>query len=224
MKEFWNRDGICIVIGEAQLNGRPWDAREDADIELMRQQLGWPGEIRRTVQVHGTRILHRGDSGDGDGFLIGPGEAALVRHADCFPVTVIDIRRRAAAVLHCGWRGAAAHLARQGVRELRADGSRTEDLRGFIGPGIGAADFEVGPEVLEQFPTCCHDHTSGGAPSIDLAAFLRQELEAEGVLSEYIYCDSRSTFGDIQLHSYRRAGAHAGRMATFCLIAPIGGI
>jgi len=224
MKELWRQGAIRVLLCEAFLDGHSWDAREEADVELVRKRLGWPTPLRATVQVHGTRILSSEEKGDADGFLLGPGDAALIRHADCFPVAILDSHRNAAALLHCGWRGAAGHLARQGVERLLAEGSRCEDLEAVIGPGIGPADFEVGSEVLDQFPTAFHGHTSWGTLSLDLPAFLRQELSQSGVDAARITCDFRSTLGDLQLHSYRRAGARAGRMATICLIAPTGGI
>jgi len=214
MKELWSRGGLRVVLCEAFLDGHSWDARDEGNVEQIRQRLGWPTPLRATVQVHGTRILGPEEEGD----------AALIRHADCFPVAILDSHRRAAALLHCGWRGAAGHLARQGVERLLAAGSRCEDLEAVIGPGIGPAGFEVGPEVLDQFPAAFHGHTAWGTPSVDISAFLRQELSQSGVDAARITCDSRSTLGDLQLHSYRRAGARAGRMATLCLIAPTGGI
>jgi YfiH family protein len=223
MKELWRGGTIRVMLCEAFLNGLPWDARKDDDVETARLRLRWPKPLRATVQVHGTRILGPEEQGEADGFLLGAGEAALIRHADCFPVAVLDPRRGAAALLHCGWRGAAGHLAAKGVERLVAAGSRREDLEAVIGPGIGPRDFEVGPEVLERFPESVHSLTSRGTSSVDLIAFLRQELSESGLSPEKISCDSRSTLGDLQLHSYRRAGARAGRMATLCLIAPTGG-
>ena len=224
MKELWRQGNLRVLLCEAFLDGQAWDAREETDVELVRKRLEWPKPFRATIQVHGTRILGPQEEGDADGFLLGPSDAALIRHADCFAVAILDSHRNAAALLHCGWRGAAGHLARQGVERLLAEGSRREDLEVVIGPGIGPADFEVGPEVLDQFPAAFHSHTTWGTQSVDLPAFLRQELSQSGVDAARITCDSRSTLGDLQLHSYRRAGARAGRMATLCLIAPTGGI
>jgi hypothetical protein len=214
---------IRVVLFEAVHDGRPWNALEPSDLERARFALGWEGSVKSVPQVHGERILEGDESGDADGFLLRAGEAALVRHADCFPVAIADPVRSQAVLLHCGWRGCALHLAEKGVARLLALGSRVQDLHACLGPGIGAVDFEVGPETLVRFPREHHAITSGGTASIDLAGFLVDELCRSGMTKSRITCDLRSTLGDLELHSHRRAGAQAGRMATFCLVAPTGG-
>lgn len=223
MKELLRIGGIRVVVFEAFLDESPWDARKPADIERALKTLDWTGPLRDAVQVHADRILEPGETGDADGFLLGAGEAALVRHADCLPVCIADPVRSRAVLLHCGWKGCALSLAAKGVRRLLEEGSSSADLHACIGPGIGPADFEVGPEVLARFPANVHARTSRGTPSVDLPGFLRAQLEEIGIQRTRITCDPRSTLGDLGLHSHRRAGALAGRMATLCLVAPTGG-
>lgn len=223
MKELLRAGPVRTVLFEATLDGSPWDARKPADIERALNALGWSGPLRDAVQVHADRILETGETGDADGFLLGAGEAALVRHADCLPVCIADPVRSRAVLLHCGWKGCALDLAAKGVRRLLEEGSAVSDLHACIGPGIGPMDFEVGPEVLARFPESAHSRTSRGTPSVDLPGFVQAQLEEIGIQRTRITCDLRSTLGDLGLHSHRRAGALAGRMATFCLVAPTGG-
>lgn len=223
MKELLAVGGIRIVLFEAALSGAPWDARTPDDVLRAAKDMDWDAPIRDTVQVHADRILSCGEDGEADGFFLRAGEAALVRHADCLPVALVDPVRNQAVLLHCGWRGCALHLAAKGVRMLMDNGSVPADLHAALGPGIGPLDFEVGPEVLAHFPPSSHSRTAKGSPSVDLQGFLCRELSEMGLLKSRITCDSRSTLGDLNLHSHRRAGASAGRMATFCLVAPTGG-
>lgn len=81
-----------------------------------------------------------------------PGILLSVRTADCLPVLVVDLRRRAVAAVHAGWRGALERIVEKSVGEMRrAFGSRPQDLLAAIGPSIRACCYEVGPEVVDAF-------------------------------------------------------------------------
>jgi polyphenol oxidase len=215
---------VRVALFEATHENAPWSALVASDLGIASNALGCAMELRSATQIHGDRILEPHEHGDADGFFLEAGQAAVVRHADCFPVAVTDPVKSRAVLLHCGWRGCALHLARKGVQRLLLAGSDPADLMATIGPGIGATDFEVGPEVLAYFPESVHSSTSRGTPSIDLPAFLMQELEDSGLLRSRITCDLRSTLGDLNLHSHRREGSRSGRMATFCTISPKFGV
>jgi hypothetical protein len=89
----------------------------------------------------------------GDGLLTASRSLLLsVRTADCHPILLVDIKKRVVAALHAGWRGTLKRIAQKGVGEMRHwFGSRPEDLRAAIGPGIHGCCYEVGEEVREQF-------------------------------------------------------------------------
>jgi polyphenol oxidase len=200
------------------LYGTPFDARDNRDVERACQALGLVGTLRQAVQEHGILIDENGTSEACDAFLLKPGEAALVRHADCFPVVVADPVRSRSILAHCGWRGTAAGLAGDCARRLLGEGSNPGDLVAAIGAGIGATSFEVGPEVLKTFPDRFHGRTSWGTSSVDLVGFLRHDLELAGV--QDIQVHSPDTFTDPQWHSFRRDGEHSGRNATICIVVP----
>lgn len=89
----------------------------------------------------------------GDGMLTSiPGLLLAVQTADCFPVILVDVKRRAIGVFHAGWRGTAKRIVEKGVGEVfRHFGSRPRDLQAAIGPGIQGCCFEVGEEVRTTF-------------------------------------------------------------------------
>lgn len=215
---------VLVVLGEAVHRDHRFDARREDDLRALADDCGWTGSVRTAEQVHGLRILAAGDEGCGDAFLLGRGEAAAVRIADCWPVVVADPVRARAVVAHCGWRGAAGGLAGDSVRRLLEEGSRAGDLVACIGPGIQEASFEVGPETAAAFPEYVHGSTSWGTRSVDLGRFLVGDLVAAGVPEGAIICDSRDTFRDPDLHSHRRDAAHAGRMACLCIVHEVGTI
>jgi YfiH family protein len=89
----------------------------------------------------------------GDGLVTDrPGLLLAILAADCLPVLLVDVRQRVVAALHAGWRGTLRRIAQKGVGRMRLlYGSRPEDLRAAIGPGIGVCCYEVGAEVIEEF-------------------------------------------------------------------------
>ncbi|MFB3814047.1 MAG: peptidoglycan editing factor PgeF [Terriglobales bacterium] len=114
---------------------------------------GWP--LAAVRQFH-SDLVWRADCehpGAGDGLLTGaPGTLLAVRTADCLPILLADVKKRAVAAVHAGWRGTLKRIAEKAVGEMRrCFGSRPEDLRAAIGPGIHACCYEIGEEVREQF-------------------------------------------------------------------------
>ncbi|MBT9330080.1 peptidoglycan editing factor PgeF [Paracidobacterium acidisoli] len=81
-----------------------------------------------------------------------PGVLLAIQTADCIPVLVADIKQRAVAAFHAGWRGTWKRIVEAGVGRMRMEfGSRPEDLVAGIGPGIGPCCYAVGEEVRDAF-------------------------------------------------------------------------
>jgi polyphenol oxidase len=91
----------------------------------------------------------------GDGLITNLSGIALgILTADCFPVLLVDTRRKAVGAFHAGWRGTVKRIVEKGVGAMRLEfGSRAEDIHAAIGPGIQNCSFEVGEEVEEAFHT-----------------------------------------------------------------------
>ena len=116
-----------------------------------------PGTLITLRQVH-SDLIHPVDASPGhpltgDGLLTAsPGLLLAVQTADCLPVILVDVRRRAVGVFHAGWRGTVQRIVEKAVGEmLRRFGSRPRDLRAAIGPGIHSCCYEVGEEVRQEF-------------------------------------------------------------------------
>jgi polyphenol oxidase len=113
-------------------------------------------------QVH-SDIIHHVDAkqpvSDPDAPLTGDGlvtaTAGLllaIQTADCLPIILVDSKRRAVGVFHAGWRGSVKRIVEKGVGEMqRWFGTRPEDIKAAIGPGIGGCCYEVGEEVRTKF-------------------------------------------------------------------------
>ena len=120
-------------------------------------------------QVHGNLVrVIRGEDGvfegrlesaegkavlEGDGLVTDVSGVMLgVGTADCVPVLVVDVEKRAVGAFHAGWRGTVAGIVGEGIELMRREyGSRLEDLRAAVGPSIGACCYAVGEEVRSQF-------------------------------------------------------------------------
>jgi YfiH family protein len=148
-----------------------------------------------------------------------------VRVADCAPILIADPRRRAVAAVHAGWRGTLQGAARAAVAAMVHElGSDAGDLVAAIGPCLGVCCGEVGAEVVEAFREAGHGAVAvdrwfsvgpGGRFHLHLARANRDQLEDAGLRARNIHSAELCTrsFPDV-FHSYRAAGANAGRMAA----------
>ena len=117
----------------------------------------WPMVTLR--QVH-SDIIHvvrsrKPDKLVGDGMVTDLPRLALgILTADCFPVLLVDTKKKAVGAFHAGWRGTVKRIVEKGVGIMRLEfGSRPEDIFAAIGPGIQKCSFEVGEEVEDAFHT-----------------------------------------------------------------------
>jgi YfiH family protein len=131
--------------------------------------------------------------------------------ADCVPAWVVAPQRGAVAVVHAGWRGAAAGILETAVATLGDRfGAPPGELAVHLGPSICGDCYEVGPEV--------HEALGEAVPPrplpVDLRANLARRAVAMGVPAEAV---SRSTLctrcGSVDLFSHR--GGDAGRQVAF---------
>jgi YfiH family protein len=164
-------------------------------VEPVREVMGRWGELRRELapggarlatatQVHGADVIvhHagwtgwlRGDAADGHATMH-RGLALAVTVADCVPVFITH-PSGAAALLHSGWRGTAAHIVERGIDALTHRGIPVSELRVHTGPAICGRCYEVSADVYEQLTG-----TNPGAPrAVDLRALIAEHARAAGV-------------------------------------------
>ena len=128
----------------------------------------------------------------------------LATFADCYPVLLFDPARPALALVHAGWRGAAAGVAAEAVAKLvREYGCRPPEIEAGLGPGICARCYEVGEEVATQFPPEFLQPSPGGRFLLDIRACLRRQLLDAGLLA--VHDLSMCTREIPELPSHRRS-------------------
>ncbi|MGB0957768.1 MAG: peptidoglycan editing factor PgeF, partial [Litorivicinus sp.] len=166
-------------------------------------------------QVHGVDCVQRTDSQgipEADAqWTEAAGLALAVGVADCLPVGFCADDGSRVGVAHAGWRGLAG-----GVIEATA-AAMGGSLIAVLGPCIGQAAFQVGPEVREKF--CNADPAAAsafvadddGRWRCDLRAIARQRLKTLGI--EVVYDIDECTYANPDRWFSFRRHRPGGRMA-----------
>jgi polyphenol oxidase len=172
----------------AAVTGHPWE----------RFLFGW--------QVHGAKVRRatgprpRPTQQEDGQVTEMTGHPALVFVADCTPVLLVG--EGGVAALHCGWRGTAAGIVREGLAALSGP------VTALIGPGARACCYEVGEEVHAEF--AAYDARRGD--NLDLPAVLRAQLAEAGVTDVHDVGLCTMCHPDL-FFSHRRDGGVTGRQA-----------
>ncbi|MCP4304610.1 MAG: polyphenol oxidase family protein [bacterium] len=160
--------------------------------------LAIPSDWAFVHQVHGAAVVlatRSGKLGEADAIVTSdPGIPVAIATADCVPVIVEA--DGAVAVVHAGWRGAAAGIVSAAIAALEQSGHSPR--RAAIGPSIGPCCYEVGTEVADLFPGYV-GATTWGSVSVDIAGYLHEQL---GGLD--VWRSSECTYTSDELHSWRR--------------------
>ncbi len=194
-----------------------------------RQRLrSWlPAEPAWLDQVHGTDVV------DLDAIEVDAGtplraDAAVTRRrgrplvvmtADCLPVLFCDRAGSVIGIAHAGWRGLAAGVLERTLDVMRCKAPVSSEWFAWLGPAIGPACFEVGPDVFDVFVGRDPAARSAFRPALqpgkwlaDLPMLARMRLRRAGVDS--VHGGDLCTVSDPQrFYSFRRDGV-TGRCAT----------
>ena len=180
------------------------------------------GEVCAFHQVHSARVIEgvptwfeqEADASVTDN----PDLLLVISVADCFPLLFYDPVKEVVGAAHCGWRGTVGGIAQEVVGRMgELYGSKPQDIRVAIGPGISAACYQVGEEVVQTFANAGFpEHISypddEGRFRLDLAAANRWTLEQAGVLPENIWTSNWCTYSDAaRFYSHRRDAGKTGR-------------
>lgn len=192
---------------------------------LLREAAHLPGEPLWLEQVHGTGVVrHAGSAGKTPradaAVTFEPGRVCAVMTADCLPVVFADRAGTRVGVAHAGWRGLVGGVLQATIAALEVPPA---DLLAWLGPAIGPAAFEVGPEVREAYlahvpgSAACFTPNDRGRYLADIYGLARLVLVAAGVAG--VHGGGRCTHEETQrFFSYRRDGV-TGRMATLAWLA-----
>jgi polyphenol oxidase len=159
-------------------------------------RLGLPAEALLGLrQVHGDRVITVTDPWE-----IGAGEAADamvtdrpglglgIVTADCAPVLFADATAGVIGAAHAGWRGAVGGVIEATLTAMQHLGARIDSIAAAVGPCIGQASYEVGPdlhtEVLARQENDARFFSPGVRPDrwqFDLGSYCAARLREAGV-------------------------------------------
>jgi YfiH family protein len=115
-----------------------------------------PGALVGLTQVHGTEVVRvreawaPGQGPRADGMVTDrPGLALGIVTADCAPVLLADAEAGVVGAVHAGWRGAVAGAIEATIAAMAALGAAPARLAAVVGPCIGQASYEVGPDLRD---------------------------------------------------------------------------
>ncbi|MEM6971810.1 MAG: peptidoglycan editing factor PgeF [Pseudomonadota bacterium] len=142
-----------------------------------------------------------------------PGIALGVLVADCAPVLLADPKAGVIGSAHAGWKGALAGVTDAVIAAMEAKGATRAAISAVVGPCIGQAAYEVGPELEARFRADDPGNAGFFAPGrgdrrhFNLAGYVVARLKAGGVAATWT---GQCTYGDeVRFFSYRRA-THRG--------------
>jgi YfiH family protein len=154
-----------------------------------------PARLLGVRQVHGSHVVTATDP-----WAIGQGEPADamvtsqptlalgIITADCAPVLFADVSRNIVGAAHAGWRGAVLGVLEATLAAMQALGACNRHIVAAIGPCIGQASYEVGPDlrdaVLARSASDAAFFAAGQRTDrwqFDLAGYCAARLHAAGV-------------------------------------------
>lgn len=169
-------------------------------------------------QIH-SAIVHVIDSDErpdepprADGMVTARKNIALgVLSADCTPVLFSDPGDGIIGACHAGWRGALNGVMEATVDAMIELGARADNIQVAVGPCIGQASYEVGPEFpqpfLEQDKNNAAFFSAGnreGHFQFDLSNYCASRLSRLG-LGELYRLDCDTCRDEPNFFSYRRS-------------------
>lgn len=219
---FFGRAGGVSDGDYASLNCGPGSADDPDAVAENRARgmaaLGLPAHALYTArQVHGTDAIVLRARGtprrQGDVLVTStPGVALGILTADCAPVLFADPDTRVLGAAHAGWRGALDGVLAAAVLAMEALGARRDRIVAAVGPCIGQASYEVGPEFRERFEAADKGNgrwftrpRPGERPRFDLEGYVGAGLTALG-LAHVTVSGADTCAQDERYFSYRRVG------------------
>lgn len=179
-----------------------------------------------TAQDKGKGIHKEMDYQNVDGMVTNESGIMLVTSfADCVPIYLVDIARKAIGLCHSGWRGTVGKISHAAIMVMKEQyGTRAEDLRVAIGTSICQDCYEVSEDVIEEFAKVTEPkqleqiaiHKGSGKYQLDLWKANQYFLEEAGVLREYIQVPDICTCCNSEyLFSHRASQGKRGNLAAF---------
>ena len=171
-------------------------------------------DIRMLVscrQVHGDRIAVIEEKPATDLFVDGhdalitdrAGIGLMIQHADCQAILLHEPVKRVVGIIHAGWRGSVANIARKTVQAMhRSYGCDPVNMRAAISPSLGpcCAEFR---NYQRELPAEFHKYQVR-PQYFDFWAISRDQLHQAGIRARNIAVANQCTVCNPDYFSFRR--------------------
>lgn len=158
-----------------------------------------------------------------------PGVVLGILTADCAPILFADAEARVVGAAHAGWKGALSGVAEATLAAMERLGARRRNIAAAVGPAIGQASYEVGPEFAQAFLAADPANArffhpgQGDRQHFDLKGYVAARLTAAGVAR--VSLDPADTQAEeARFFSYRRTtklgGRDYGRLLSAIVLEP----
>ncbi|MEJ2195606.1 MAG: peptidoglycan editing factor PgeF [Ignavibacteriaceae bacterium] len=167
-------------------------------------------------QVHGDEIKFvssGGDCGESDAMITTKkGIGLALSTADCCAIFIFDVVKQIIAGVHSGWRGTSKRILSKVLKILFDEySSKPENLVCYLSPSISKANYQVGPEVAQQFDLR-YIMPVGENFLLNISKINYDILSHSGVKPQNIQLSNLCSYEYSSiLHSYRRDGKESGR-------------
>jgi len=177
-----------------------------------------PDRLVTGYQVHGDAVAlverpwRHEDRPRADGLVTRARGIALgILTADCAPVLLADPDIPVIAAAHAGWRGAVGGVLEATLAAMEREGAERARIRAGVGPCIGGASYEVGPEFpapfLAEHAGNVRFFVAASRPGhflFDLGGYVEAKLRRLGVGS-VAHSGGDTCAEAVRFFSYRRA-------------------
>lgn len=172
-----------------------------------------PENLHTLKQVHGNLVCKpHSVPQEGDALVSNiPGEILAISIADCYPLLFHDPVNNVIGAAHAGWRGTVTGIGANTIEAMCRLGAQPEHIRVAIGQGICRDNFEVGPEVTEQFRNAGFPEKYLTENKIDLVKCNLFILHKHNIPVRNTWAMERCTF-EPDFFSHRRDKGITGRM------------
>jgi len=223
--------GVCAVFTTAasgpEKGNLAYNVSKDPEAVLanrlsLKDQLGFTS-WHSLKQVHGTDMafepasvaLEERSSQEADGSATSvPGQALVIKTADCQPILIAHESGKYVAALHVGWRGNVLEFPQKGVTAFcEGYGVSPEELLAVRGPSMGPGESEFTNFEME-FGDRFRDFFDPATQTVNLWRLTVAQLRQAGLRRERIFSLDLCTVSLPEFHSYRRDKADSGRQAS----------
>jgi YfiH family protein len=144
--------------------------------------------------------------------------------ADCFPLVLMEAKRKIIAIAHCGRKGIVGGIIENALKAMVEKQGELKNIIAALGPGVCAKCYAVGDEIISEFK----DRFPQGAGAIwrresaayhlDLKSAIFSVLKESGLGSEQIDDLGLCTCCSEEFFSHRRSKGKTGRQLAAAVI------